>query len=256
MSRTPSLPLYLSAPQSCAYLPGRMSSSLFVDPDGPMDMALYGQLLRRGFRRSGSLVYRPHCEGCRQCLSVRIPVVQFQPRRRHRRILKLNRDVELIPCNARLQAEHFHLYQAYTASRHAGGNMADSTPADYMDFLSSRWSQTQFIELRERGELLGVAVTDQLADGLSAVYTFFEPDLPQRSLGTFAVLSQISLARQLGLPYLYLGYWVRDCRKMVYKADYRPVQVFSQENWVQFEQGERIEVAELGALHAASADLL
>jgi arginine-tRNA-protein transferase len=239
------IPLLLSMPQPCSYLENQASSSAFVDPDCEMDMALYSQLIRAGFRRSGRLVYRPHCPECQQCLSLRVPVQAFEERRRQRRIRQVNADVRLVSCNARLQADHYALYQRYTASRHAGGSMADSTPDEYMDFLSADWSETLFVEMREGERLLGVAVTDQVADGLSAVYTFFEPDLPQRSLGTFAVLSQISMARQLGLPYLYLGYWIRDCDKMAYKADFRPMQLFSDGRWRDFGPGDEIIVPEL-----------
>lgn len=243
------IPLLLSAPQPCSYLENRSSSSAFVDPGVPMDMPLYGRLVRVGFRRSGALVYRPQCPTCQQCLALRLPVEQFRPRRRHRRALQKNRDVRLVTCDARLQAEHFALYQRYTASRHGEGIMAESTPTQYMDFLTAPWSETLFVELREEKRLLGVAVTDRLGDGLSAVYTFFEPGLGQRSLGTFAVLSQLSMARQLGLPHLYLGYWIRDCGKMAYKADYRPVQLFSGEQWRTFGQGEEIDVPELAPVH-------
>lgn len=239
------IPLLLSMPETCSYLPDQSSSSAFIDPDCDIDMALYSHLIRIGFRRSGRVVYRPHCAGCHQCLSLRLPVDRFEHRRRHRRILRANKNIRLVTCNARLQPEHYELYRRYTASRHSGGSMADATPDQYMDFLSAFWSETLFIELREDQRLLGVAVTDQVADGLSAVYTFFEPDLPHRSLGSFAVLSQLSMARQLELPYLYLGYWIRDCQKMAYKADYRPMQVFSGGRWLEFGLGEDILVPEL-----------
>ena len=244
------IPLLLSVPQPCSYLDGQYSSNAFVDPDCGLDNQLYSQLIRHGFRRSGRLVYRPHCPECSQCLSLRVPVNEFVERRRHRRVLRANREVQLVPCNPRFQQAHYELYQRYTAARHAGGSMAESTPREYLDFLTADWAETQFVELREQGHLLGVAITDQVADGLSAVYTFFDPDLPQRSLGTYAVLGQLSLARQLGLPWLYLGYWVRDCAKMAYKADFRPLQVFSRGEWLTFGPGEPIEVAELAAVGA------
>lgn len=243
--RNQRIPLLISAPQPCSYLPGEFSSSAFVDPDCGVDNALYSQLIRNGFRRSGRLVYRPHCSDCSQCLSLRIPLDQFKERRRHRRTREHNRQVRVVPCSARFQQDHYDLYRRYTAIRHAGGEMADASPEAYLDFLSSNWSETHFLELRKHDELLGVAVTDQVADGLSAVYTFFDPDLPRHSLGTYAILCQLSMARQLGLPYLYLGYWVRDCEKMAYKADYRPMQIFSQGRWRQFGQGEPVRVPEL-----------
>ena len=240
------IPLLISMPHSCSYLQDQLSSNAFVDPDREMDMGLYGQLLRAGFRRSGRIVYRPHCAECQQCLSLRIPVEMFQERRRHRRIREKNQHVRLVTSNPRLQAEHFDLYRRYTASRHTGGSMAGATPAEYMEFLTAPWSETVFLEMREDERLLGIAVTDLLGDGLSAVYCFFDPDLPQRSLGVFAILSQISMARQLGLPYLYLGYWIRDCSKMSYKADYRPMQVFSGGRWVTFQAGQEVDLPELG----------
>lgn len=239
------IPLLLSAPQPCSYLAEEFSSNAFVDPDCGVDNALYSQLIRNGFRRSGRLVYRPHCSECRQCLSLRIPLQDFSERRRHRRVREHNRGVRVVPRSARFQQEHYLLYRRYTRVRHAGGGMADASPQAYLDFLTSDWSDTHFLELREGPDLLGVAVTDQVEDGLSAVYTFFDPDHPRRSFGAYAILCQIAMARELGLPYLYLGYWVRDCDKMAYKADYRPMQVFSQGQWRQFAPGEAVQVPEL-----------
>lgn len=239
------VPLYLSGPQPCSYLTEQISQSLFVDPDFNLNMSGYNQLLRQGFRRSGNLVYRPWCQACQQCLSVRLPVKDFAYRRRHRRILKANADITTNMAAARFSKAHFDLYQRYTATRHTGGSMADSTADEYRDFLFSRWADTLLLEMHLDGRLVGVAVTDQTADALSALYTFFDPELPKRSLGTFGVLSQISMARQLDLPYLYLGYWVRDCQKMAYKADFRPLELYSQQSWQRIEMGEKIEVPEL-----------
>lgn len=228
------LPLYLSAASDCAYLPGRQSRSLFVDPDAAMDSLAYSHLARQGFRRSGRLVYRPQCDGCSQCLTVRVPVEQFVMKRRFRRVLKANRDLTVSPRSAAFIQTHYALYQRYTASRHAGGSMQDSSPDEYADFLMADWCDTQFIEIRQHERLMAVAITDQLQDGLSAVYTFFEPDAGHRSLGTYAILVQMELCRQLGLPYLYLGYWIRDSPKMSYKADFRPLQVFAEGQWMEF----------------------
>ena len=239
------LPLYLSVAEQCSYLPGRMSRSLFVDPDKHMDTRTYSQLIRKGFRRSGRMVYRPYCEHCRQCLAVRVPVEHFRPARRFRRVLRLNQDLHVIPRNALFAQEHYALYQRYMDTRHAGGSMADSSPDDYSDFLIADWCDTHFLEIRQQEQLMAVAVTDQVLDGLSAVYTFFEPKQPRRSLGNFSILVQIDLCRQLGLPYLYLGYWIRDCDKMRYKADFRPLQVFTQDEWREFAAGEEIDVPEL-----------
>ncbi len=225
------LPLYLSAPHPCSYLPDRQSNTLFADPAQPMDMRTYGELLHYGFRRSGRVVYAPRCEDCSQCVSVRIPVDGFALRRKHRRILRSNHDIALYEHAAKFNRAHYDLYQAYTRARHQDGDMANASPAEYLGFLRADWCDTSFLEFSRDGELVAVAVTDVLLDGLSAVYTFFDPDLAQRSLGTFAILSQIDLARRRGLSYLYLGYWVRDSRKMAYKTEFRPIELCYGGRW-------------------------
>lgn len=228
------LPLYLSMPHPCSYLPDQAASSLFVDPDFPMSALVYSRLIPLGFRRSGDMVYRPRCSACSQCRSARIPVNAFHPRRRHRRTMLRNSDCTVTPVDNRFREEHFALYRRYMDSRHSGSSMADPDPTAYRQFLVADWADTHFIEIRENKRLLAVAVTDQVDDGLSAVYTFFEPTIPQRSLGVFAILSQIRLAEQLALPHLYLGYWIRDCGKMRYKTDYRPVELFDGRAWRRF----------------------
>jgi arginine-tRNA-protein transferase len=232
------LPLYLSPPHACSYLPERLSSTLFVDPDAMMDMASYSELLHYGFRRSGSLVYAPRCEHCRQCVSVRVPVRDFSPRRIHRRILRRNHAVTMEERPAEFDPEMYALYQRYTRARHEDGEMANATPEDYLSFLTADWSATRFLAFRLAGRLVAVAVTDQAEDGLSAVYTFFDPELASRSLGTTAILEQIGLARRLGLPYLYLGYWIRDSRKMAYKIGFRPIELWRDGRWQRLAVGE------------------
>jgi arginine-tRNA-protein transferase len=234
------LPLYLSAPHACSYLPDRRSSTLFADPAEAMDMSTYSELLRFGFRRSGRIVYAPRCQTCRQCMSLRIPVAQFSPRRNQRRILKANRNIEIRSTPARFDKAHFTLYQRYTQARHQDGEMANATPDEYMDFLHSAWCDTVFVEFLIDGQLVAVAVTDRPADGLSAVYTFFEPALAARSLGTFAILSQIEMAAAEQRPYLYLGYWIHDSRKMAYKADFRPLEAWFEGRWQRFDVAERL----------------
>lgn len=231
---TRQLPLYLSAPHACSYLPGRLSSTLFADPQQPMDMDTYSELLHFGFRRSGRMVYAPRCEHCSQCVSVRLPVDDFAPRRAQRRVLKANHDIEIRERPARFDPDQYALYQRYTRARHRGGDMADATPAEYMGFLRADWCDTSFLEFRMGGALVAVAITDLPRDGLSAVYTFFEPELASRSLGTFAILSQIELTRRRGLPYLYLGYWIHDSRKMAYKAAFRPIELWREGRWQRF----------------------
>ena len=235
-----SLPLYLSAPHACSYLPDRQSSTLFTDPNEAMDPTVYGELLRFGFRRSGRMIYAPRCEHCSQCVSVRIPVTDFEPRRSYRRVLRANADIRLREHPATFNDEHYALYRAYTAQRHEDGEMASATPAEYLGFLSAEWCDTMFLEFRLEGRLVATAVTDVLDDALSAVYTFFDPALNSRSLGTFAILKQIEWARTQGLLHLYLGYWIRDSRKMAYKARFRPLEIWRDGRWQRFAQGEEL----------------
>jgi arginine-tRNA-protein transferase len=240
--RSTRLPLYLSPPHACSYLADRRSQMLFVHPDDPMDGAAYQELMQRGFRRSGRIVYTPRCEECRQCVSARVPVEAFSPRRIQRRILRRNADLTRSLVEPALVPEHFALYQRYTAVRHGPDGMAQASPSEYQDFLCADWCDTVFMELRGEQGLLAVAVTDVVADGLSSVYTFFDPDHDARSLGAFAILSQIELARERSLPYLYLGYWIRDCRKMAYKTGFRPVELWWQGRWQRFGPGETLPV--------------
>ncbi len=234
------LPLYLSAPHPCSYLPGRISSTLFADPDQAMDMATYSELLRFGFRRSGKLVYAPRCQGCSQCVPARVPVDLFTPRRIHRRVLNANRDIVMREHPVRFNPEHYALYKRYTRARHEDGEMANASPAAYLTFLRANWCDTRFFEFLLDDRLVAVAVTDLPSDGLSAVYTFFDPTLPKRSLGTLAILRQIAHCRALGRPHLYLGYWIHESRKMAYKTSFRPVELWRDGRWQRFAHGQTL----------------
>jgi arginine-tRNA-protein transferase len=224
------LQFYATPPQPCAYLPGQESISLLADPV-VTDRALYNRLARLGFRRSGSHVYRPACADCNACMPVRIPVAEFQSRRRDRRCLERNLDLQTQLVEARFSAETYALYCAYLEARHPGGGMDKPTPEQFSQFLIGTWSDTWFLQLRSNRQLLAVAVIDQLDDGLSAVYTFYDPLQTGRSLGHYSILRQIQATRTMGLPYLYLGYWIEASRKMAYKGDYRPLEVFRGEHW-------------------------
>lgn len=232
------LPLYLSAPHPCSYLEDRQSSTLFVDPAAELDMRSYGELLKFGFRRSGRIIYTPRCEFCAQCISVRVPVNDFSPRRGHRRILRANRDIRVTERPARFDEQHYALYQQYTQVRHQDGEMADASQEEYLSFLTADWSETVFLEFRLHGRLAAIAVTDVAVDAWSAVYTFFDPSLAKRSLGSLAILRQIELVRESGLEHLYLGYWIRDSRKMAYKIGYRPIEVWYEGRWQRLNPGE------------------
>lgn len=234
-----SLALYLTTEHACSYLDGLLARTLFVDPTADLDSATYQILLERGFRRSGAHVYRPACRQCSRCIPVRLPVASFTPDRSQRRNWQRNApDIAIVETPVLFNPEHFALYQRYLAHRHADGSMADDLSEEsYRRFLIDPWGgTTRFIELRLDERLLGVAVTDVLEQGLSAVYTFFDPDLAARAPGTFAVLAQIESARQLGLPFLYLGYWIQECQKMAYKSRFRPLESWDGSRWQRIKQ--------------------
>lgn len=236
------IPLYLSAPHPCSYLPDRQSSTLFADPDATMDMSTYSQLLHYGFRRSGKLVYAPRCDGCQQCVSVRLPVARFAPRRIQRRVSRANSGIVMVEKAPTFDPAHYDLYSRYTRARHEDGEMANASEEEYMSFLTAAWSDTRFLEFRLGPRLVALAVTDRAEDGLSAVYTFFDPELSNRSLGTLAILRQIAHAQDLQLPYLYLGYWIRDSRKMAYKLDFRPIELWREGRWQALPAGQQADL--------------
>lgn len=231
--------LYLSMPHPCSYLPGRMSTIMFVDPQSRIDNALYANFVQHGFRRSSELVYRPYCQTCNACVPVRVPVNEFKLNRAQKRVWRRNRDVIVQARPPVFDPEHFALYQRYQAARHPGSSMDDPDPERYLNFFFSRQVETVFYELRltavpgaESGRLLGVAVVDVLRNGLSAMYTFFEPEVPARSLGVYMILWQIAEARRLGFSWLYLGYWIEECPKMAYKIRYQPLEALEKGAWV------------------------
>jgi len=224
--------LYLSMPHPCSYLAGQLSTILFVDPQRLLEPGEYGHYVQHGFRRSGDLVYRPHCTACNACIPVRIPVRDFMPNRRQRRTWRRNEELMVIEKPARFEADHFALYQRYQAARHPDSGMNDADPQKYLGFLSSRQVDTIFCEIRRDQKLLGVAIADVLQDGLSAVYTFYDPDYPRLSLGSFSILWQIAETRRRDLQYLYLGYWITESPKMSYKINYQPLEAFRFGHWL------------------------
>ena len=215
----------------CGYFGGRLARNLVIDPLARGLPQIYGSALERGFRRSGGHVYRPHCRSCTACVAARIPVAAFLPDRSQRRCLARNAAVQVTVASARRSDENFALYRRYLEGRHPGGGMDDPSAEDFERFLSCPWSPTRFLELREAGRLLAIAVTDVLPHGLSAVYTFYDPSLAGRGLGTLAILQQIAWARREGLPHLYLGYWIPQHAKMDYKARFRPLELLREGGW-------------------------
>lgn len=233
------LRLFRGGLHPCPYLPDRTAASIFLDPNAALTPALYGRLLDHGFRRSGEHVYRPDCPQCAACCAARLPVDAFRPRRGQRRTWAgAGAGLAIAPKEAVFRAEHYALYRRYLAARHADGPMAEGGPEDYEAFLTSRWCETVFVELRLDGRLLAVAVTDVVPAGLSAVYTYFEPEYASRGPGVLAILAQVELARRWRLPWLYLGYWIGACPKMRYKIDYRPVELLIDGDWRRYGAGE------------------
>lgn len=235
MSDRTGLDFFITAPHECSYLPDRMASTLFADPDVVIGTRMYSLLAEHGFRRSGRNIYRPQCTGCNACISVRVDVGRFEPSRTQRRIWRRNQDLTVHTVPAEFRQEHFELYQRYIRERHAGGSMDNPDEQRYTDFLISPYVETEFVELRADGRLICVAVVDTIASGLSAVYTFFDPDEAARSLGTYAVLWQLEEARRRALSWVYLGYWIKACRKMRYKDSFRPFEAYRAAHWVRGE---------------------
>lgn len=232
MTDLSNLKLFATQPHPCSYLDDEEATTLFIDPAAPVDQDLYTQLSQIGFRRSGSHLYRPHCANCRACISCRIPVKDFSPSRTQRRCWRRNGDLELGFVDHIDTEEHYNLYADYIETRHRDGDMHPPSQAQYNAFLSSEWGLTRYLEFRLQGRLLGVAVCDRLNDGLSAVYTFFDSRESRRSLGVFGILAQIEQAKALGLQHVYLGYWIKQCHKMDYKTQYRPLEMLVNRRWV------------------------
>ncbi|MEM7541317.1 MAG: arginyltransferase [Pseudomonadota bacterium] len=234
MKRVPyghNLGFFTSPPHECGYLADRKAMTMFLDPRINIDRRTYSWLSARGFRRSGEHVYQPRCPGCSACIPVRIRVADFNPKRIDRRTLKKNEDLTVVARDADFDQEHFELYRRYLISRHPDSKMdADSAEA-YISFLIAPWSDTVFYEFRCEENLLAVAVVDHLDDALSAVYTFYDPMAQHRGLGRLAILKQIEIALEHKKSWLYLGYWIKDCAKMSYKAQYRPLEKFTRGAW-------------------------
>lgn len=218
------LQFFLTQPYPCSYLAERQARSLVAAPSDAIDAAVYGELVNMGFRRSGLHTYRPHCDDCQACVPVRIPVNELTLNRSQRRTWERNHhlNVEIHPLI--YFEEHYALYRRYQASRHTGGGMDQDDPDQYGQFLLRSNVDSFLAEFREDGELRMVSLVDRVRQGLSAVYTFFDPEYPKGGYGVYSVLWQAALCREMELPYLYLGYWIAQCRKMAYKTNYHPLE--------------------------------
>ncbi|MEE4277672.1 MAG: arginyltransferase [Halieaceae bacterium] len=226
------LKVYTTYPHRCSYLEGEEATTLFIDPRQNVDQTLYSNLSMLGFRRSGNHIYRPHCSHCNACVPARIPVADFSPNRNQRRCRNRNADLDVQTRRSIVaDNESYALYDRYIRQRHSDGDMYPPDRDQFESFLNDPWDCTEYLQFRKDGRLVAVAVVDVMIDGLSAIYTFYDPDEDARSLGRYAILWQIERCRQEGLPYVYLGYWIRNCRKMAYKAGYQPLEVLVNNQW-------------------------
>jgi arginyl-tRNA--protein-N-Asp/Glu arginylyltransferase len=227
---TKNLRFFLTAPSPCPYLPGRRERKVFTALDGLDAGQLHDMLTHTGFRRSQNIAYRPSCEGCGACISARVPVERFSFSRRWRKIMARNADLTRSLRPSEATEEQFWLLRRYLNSRHADGGMADMTFGDYAAMVEETAVRTHIVEYRytagpARGELAGAALTDVLGDGLSLVYSFFDPDVARRSLGIYTILDHIQQARAAGFQHVYLGYWIPGSDKMAYKAEFQPLEL-------------------------------
>lgn len=225
------LKFFSTPPHDCSYLENQQAITLFADPDATMTNMLHNQLSNYGFRRSGNYLYKPQCANCSACISARIPVNAFQMSRQQQRVWKKNQDIKVKRVNATYHQPHYDLYVRYITQRHADGDMYPPSVVQYLSFLFSDWSDTNLYEFYLGDTLVAVAVCDVLKNGLSAVYTFYDTQFEHRSLGVFAVLWEITCTQKMGLAYLYLGYWVKNSKKMAYKRHYQPLEVLIDQQW-------------------------
>jgi len=227
--------LYETVIDDCPYIEGERSASILVDPEHKVDENLFGLLSRSGFRRSGEMLYTPKCPSCNACVSVRIPVDEFKASKSQKRVWRKNGDIKIGIEEVEFNQEHFDLYLKYQKARHPESSMCDEDPSKYITFINSAYSRSRFLTITIDEQLIGISVVDQFNGGISAVYTFFDPDYSKRSLGTYVILYMVKLARLRKIPFVYLGYWIDESNKMNYKRNFRPLQGYINRQWVDLE---------------------
>lgn len=223
--------LFETVVDDCPYLDEQKSASILVDPDHQIDKNLFSMLSRSGFRRSGEMLYSPKCPNCNACVSVRIPSSEFKPSRSQKRVWRRNIDVTATIEDVCFKQEHFDMYYRYQLHRHPESSMCDADTSKYTGFIESTYSRSKFLCFYLEEQLIGISVIDQFDGGISAVYTFFEPEHSNRSLGTYAILYALKLAKAHKIPYVYLGYWIDGSPKMDYKRKFKPLQGYLDREW-------------------------
>jgi len=233
-NNTQQLQFYITPAHECPYLPQKKSKTVFLNPELVPDQNIYRWLIDKGFRRSGDHIYRPQCDDCEQCISVRIKAKHFSANKQQKRCAKNGKRFITKLHPASFSKEHYLLFENYINTRHQDGDMYPTSEKQFKDFVLSDWMDTQFLDFVEptSGKLVACCVFDQLQSGLSAIYTFFDNDYAKFSLGRLAVLTLIEKSLDLQLPYVYLGYWIKNCQKMAYKGEYRPIECFINDQWI------------------------
>jgi len=228
------LDFYATPAHPCPYLEQKDSKTLFLNPEIHPNAPIYSWLIDKGFRRSGDHIYRPHCDDCAACISIRVKAENFEPNKQQRRCFKKGRKFTTKIHPASFDNQHYQLFESYINTRHADGDMYPTSEKQYKDFILCDWLNCQFLDFYDptNSQLIACCVFDQLNNGLSAVYTFFDPDYSKYSPGRLAVLNLIENCRQMSLDYVYLGYWIKGCQKMSYKGEYRPIECFINDRWV------------------------